>query len=665
MGFTLNTFTLLGLSLAIGIVVDDAIMVLENIVRHREKGLTKVQAAITGAREIAPAAVAATIAILAIFIPVIFMEGIIGKFLFQYGVTLTVAVAISLIEALTIAPMRCSQFLEVGHSTWMGRKMDSLMDWTRLRYARILESCLNWRWSVLLAAFAIFGASLFILPQLKKEFVPSQDQSRFLVRIQTPVGSSMEITDAVFRKAEAIVMDHPALHRYFAAVGGFGGGEVNTGNMFVTMKDRKDRPRNPETGKRITQAEFMAFIRKEFNAIPGVRRAVVQDLSQQGFSAQRGFPVEFSLLGSEWSKLEEYTELLMEEMKKTGLMTDIDTDYQLGQPEVRIFPDRQKAAARGVSVADIGTAINATVGGLRAGQFTRGGKRYDIRIRYTEDFRQNPEDIKKVWVRNNRGEVIRLSDVVRIETKPTLLSITRKDRARAIRIYANVAAGSSQAAAMAKVQNIAKEKLPEGYRIVLSGSAQTFKESFESLIFALILGIFVAYMVLASQYNSFIHPFTVLLALPFSLTGAFLALWISGYSINIFSMIGIVLLMGIVKKNSILLVDFTNERRKHGLPVREALLEACPIRLRPIIMTSIATITAAIPPALGLGPGEETRIPMALVIIGGVALSTLLTLFVVPCAYSLLSRMESHKHEKELKEALIELGELPAEANRP
>lgn len=659
-GFTLNTFTLLGLTLAIGIVVDDAIMVLENIVRYREEGLSRVKAALVGAREITAAAIAATLAILAIFIPVVFMPGIVGKFLFQFGVTMSVAVALSLVEALTIAPMRCSQFLQVGHTTRIGKALDRGFDALSARYQQMLAWTLDHRWKTLGIALLIFSAVFPLAGRVKREFVPSQDQSRFLVRIQTPTGSSLDFTSTVFREAEARVMAHPAVLNYFVAVGGFGGGETDTGNMFITLKEPKDRPVDPALKRRPKQTDLMAWARKELAGIPGARRVVVQDLSQQGFSAQRGFPVEASLLGRDWDTLASLSEKFQDRMKASGLMVDVDTDYRLGQPEVRVVPNRQKAAARGVSMESIGNAVNAMIGGIRIGKFTRGGRRYDVRVRLIDKDRQSPTDIREIWVRNNRGEVIPLSEVVDLKEQPSLVSISRKDRQRAIRVYANVAPGQSQGEALKAMQAIAKDVLPEGYRMVFSGSAATYGESNQGLLFVFLLGLFTAYMVLASQYNSFIHPFTVLLALPFSITGAFLALWIIGNTLNLYSAIGLILLMGIVKKNSILLVDFTTERRKAGLDVTAALLEACPIRLRPIIMTSLSTMAAAIPTALATGAGAETRAPMAQVVIGGVLLSTLLTLFVVPTAYSLLARLESHRHDKDLKEALQELGELPS-----
>ena len=512
---------------------------------------------------------------------------------------------------------------------------------------------------MLFTSLFIFAASLSLVKFLKKEFVPPQDQGNLFVRLQTPAGSSIEFTDNVFREAEKRLSARPEVDHYYSAIGGFGGGDVNTGIVFVTLKEKKDRPVDPIAHHSLSQQELMPLVRKDMAAIPGVFRAVIQDLSLSGFTSKRGFPIEFVLIGSEWDKMGDLSEQLMKKMQDSGTMSDVDSNYLLGQPEVRVIPNREKAAERGVSVSEIGTTINAMIGGLRVGKYTKGGRRYDIRIRLAEGDRRRPTDINKIWVRNNHGEVIRLSDVVDIVERKTLVSVSRVNRERAITMYANVAAGKSQNEAIAELKRIAKETLPDGYHIQFTGSSKTTQESSSALVITFVLGIIVAYMVLGSQYNSFIHPVVVLMALPFSVTGAFAALLLGGKSINLYSMIGLILLMGIVKKNSILLVDFTNERRKDGLGVRDALLDACPIRLRPIIMTSVATIAAAIPTALGLGEGSETRVPMALVIIGGVAVSTLLTLFVVPSFYFFMSRFESTKQEDELKEALRELGEIP------
>ncbi len=649
-GFTLNTFTLLGLSLAIGIVVDDAIMMLENIVRHLEKGESRMKAALLGAREISFAALAATIAIVAIFLPVAFMKGAIGKFFFQFGVTMSVAVALSLLEALTLTPMRCSQFVgATERTTWLGRGIERLFESSRSLYGRSLAFALDHRWKVILLSLVFFFGSFASVKFLKKEFVPAQDMSLFVLRFQAPVGSSFPYTDSKVREIEKILATIPEISRYFVSIGGMGGGEVNSGMAFVSLKPPSQRTR--------TQQQLIDHCRRVLNGIPDLK-VVVQDMSTRGFSGSgRGFPVEFTVRGPNWEKLAEVSQELMKELGKTGLMTDIDTDYQVGMPEVQIFPDREKAALHAVSVNSIGQTVNALIGGVLLGRYPKDGHRYDIRLRLEGEERDRAEAIKKLYVRNNRGELIPLGKVVRIEERPTLQIVSRRDRERAVSIFANVAAGKSQGDALKAVEDISKRVLPPGYRSVASGSAQTFKESFTSLIFALILGLFVSYMVLASQFNSFIDPVTVLMALPFSISGAFMALLISQQSLNIYSMIGLILLMGIVKKNSILLVDFTNQVMERGTSdVRTALIEACPVRLRPIVMTSFATIAGAVPPALALGPGAESRIPMAVAVIGGVIVSTGLTLYVVPCVYSLFAGLgRKYAHQRLTEELLDEV----------
>ncbi|OGS00818.1 MAG: acriflavine resistance protein B [Elusimicrobia bacterium RBG_16_66_12] len=648
LGFTLNSFTLLGLTLSIGIVVDDAIMVLENIVRHVSLGRSRLEGAAIGAREISFAALAATVAILAIFLPVVFMKGIIGKFFFQFGVTISAAVSFSLLEALTLAPMRCSQFLETAsRGNALIRAVDAGFGRLSAAYRRGLAWTLDRRWTVVGLGGLFFILSATSVKKLRKEFVPAQDQGMFLMRMETPVGSSMEFTDGKFKEAEAWLMKNPAVARYYGAVGGFGGGEVNAGMMFVTLKPRRERPKNPD-GSPVGQGQVMADARKALNALPSLR-AFIMDLSQGGFSSSRGFPIEFTVRGPDWDVLTKSAAELKKRLEQSGSVVDVDTDYKTGMPEIRVYPDRAKAYARGVSIQSIGATVNAMIGGVRSGLFTDKGRRYDVRVRAETRDRLAADDIRKLYVRNLRGEMIRLSDVVDIKEQPTLLAITRKDRERSVGVFANVAPGKSQSQVLTDIETLGKEVLPEGYRIVLSGSSQTFKESFQSLMFALVLGVIVAYMVLGAQFNSFVHPFAVLLALPFSFSGAFLALWIFDRSLNINSMIGLLLLMGLVKKNSILLVDFTNRRREDGMGLREALLDACPVRLRPILMTSTATVMAAVPTALGRGAGSEATVPMALAIIGGVTVSTLLTLFVVPAAYSLMAWFESGRPRQEAR----------------
>ncbi len=643
-GFTMNIFTLLGLSLAIGIVVDDAIMVLENIVRHREMGKNKVDAAVDGSREITFAALAATLAIAAIFIPVVYMKGIIGKFFLQFGITITAAVFLSLLEALTLAPMRCSQLLEIGErKTRFGKAFEHGMIKLNELYGKSLVVALRHKWKVLIFSFIFCVVSYMVTaPHLRKEFVPAQDQSMFLAALETPIGSSVYFTSDRFKAVEEYAMKHPCVKRYFCVIGvRMGGmeGEVNAGMLFVTLKDPNKRPFDPKLKRRPTQQDVMDQFRTDINKIPNVK-AIMQDLSTRGFSATRGYPIEFSIRGPSWDKLIEYAQTIQEKMKKNPDFQDVDSDYRAGLTEVRIYPDRDKAFDHAASVGTIARTVNAMIGGERVAKYTRDGRRYDVRVKASDQDRQTIKNINDLWIWNNRGEMVQLVDVVKINERPSLLSITRQGRERAISLYASATTGKSLADAIQTAKKIAENTLPDPYRVVFSGTSQTFKESMQSLIFALIMGIVVAYMILASQFNHIVHPITVLLALPFSLVGAFWALLIANQSLSIFSFIGLLLLMGIVKKNSILLVDFTNQMRNRGMNTYDALITACPIRLRPIIMTSVSTIAAAVPPALALGPGAETRIPMGVSIIGGVLVSTFLTLYVVPAFYLVCDKIE-------------------------
>ncbi len=640
-GFTLNTFTLLGLSLAIGIVVDDAIMVLENIVRHQEMGEDRIEAALNGTRQVTFAALAATLAVVAIFLPVAFMTGVIGKFFFQFGVTMTAAVLISLLEALTLTSMRASQFVEKGsHNTRVGRVANRVFTWLAVVYRRTLGFTLRRPWLMLGGSLLFFVVSIGTMRLVNKEFMPVQDQSTFIVRAQTSIDASLEYTDGRCKEAEKVLLAHPEVRRVYVAVGGFGtGGQSNLFNMFISMKPKGERGINPKVGHELSQQELMGIVRKELKALK--LKASLQDLSQRGFTASRGFPVEFSIQGRDWGKLVDYAKAIEDKLDATDLVTDTDDDYLLGKPEIRVIPDRIKAAERGVSIQSISQTVNAMVGGVVAAQYSSAGHRYDVRVRMTDSEMKQAEQLKQLYVRNNRGELVSLADVVQIKEDVGLAQINRNARERSIKIFANIATGKSQQEALSAARAIAQQVLPSDYHAVFTGGSQAFQESFASLWFVLLLGVVVSYMVLASQFNSFIHPVTVLMALPFSISGAILTLWLFGHSLNIFSFIGLILLMGIVKKNSILLVDFTNQvRARGGVSVRDALLEACPVRLRPILMTSFATIAAALPLALALGPGAELRAPMAMAVIGGVVVSTLLTLLVVPAVYELLSRFE-------------------------
>jgi len=552
--------------------------------------------------------------------------------------------------------MRCSQFVGIEkRTTRFGRGVEWLMNKARDLYARSLAVALNHRLLVIAGALMIFGLSFSAMWYINKEFIPPEDQSRFSVRLKTPVGSALSYSDSKFREVENFLLKRHEVDRFVLQVGGGSPGDSNSGSVLVTMKDRGKRGVDRAMKHELSQQEFMAGCRKQFNQIPDVR-AVIQDLSTRAFNASRGFPVEFIVQGPDWEKLADYTKQVMDELEKSGLVTDLDLNYSIGQPELHIVPDRKKATEFGVSIASISDVVESMIGGVLVGTYEKGGHRNDIRLKLEESKEDPRVKINRLFVRNNRGELTRLSNLVTMEEKKSMVSIWRSNRERSITVYANVKAGESQQKALQTAQDIAKRILPHDYHVTLSGSSQTFAESLRSLVWVLLIGILVAYMVLASQFNSFIDPLSVLMALPFSISGALVALYLANKSINIYSVIGLILLMGIVKKNSILLVDFTNQVRTRGeQSIRQALLIACPIRLRPILMTSVATIAGAIPVALALGPGAESRNPMAIAVIGGVVFSTVLTLYVVPCFYSVMSRFERRKrHAQLLADALEE-----------
>jgi hydrophobe/amphiphile efflux-1 (HAE1) family protein len=624
-GFTLNTFTLLGLSLAVGLVVDDAVMVMENIFRHAEMGKDRVRAASEGTKEITFAALAATAAVIAIFLPVIFMNGVIGKFFLQFGVTLSVAVVLSYFEAITLAPARCAQMLDVSREgrSLVGRLVDRGFAALERGYARALASALRFPKSVLVFATGILAASVFAMTKLPTEFVPSQDQSRLNVRLQTAVGSSLDAAVPILSKADDWIGAQPEVEQTLTTLSG------SQGSIAITLVP---------TDRRASSAlELGARLRKELSKIPGIK-ASVQDPSQQSFGAQKGSPVDFTVRGADWDKLVESAMGLKSQLEASGVVVDLNTDYQVGMPEVQITPDRRRASELGVSMNELGSTVSALVGGTTIGKFEADGRRLDIRARLLASQRSRPEDIGDLRVRATGGDLVPLALLVTTEEKPVLQQITRINRERAISITGNVAPGHSQSEALAKVKELGSA-LPLGYRVVLGGQSTQLEDTTSSLIFALIVGIVVAYMVLASQFNSFIHPITVLTILPLAVCGAVMGLLAVGATLNLFSMIGLLLLMGIVKKNSIMLVEYANQLAEHeGLGAAEAMQRAGPIRLRPILMTTVATMMSAVPPVLGLGPGSETRGPMGAAVLGGLTLSTILSLVVVPAFYVVADR---------------------------
>jgi multidrug efflux pump len=695
LGYTLNFMTLLALSLSVGVVVDDAILVLENIYRRCEHGEKRREASLRGAREITFAALAATLSIAAIFIPVAFMRGSIGLFFRQFGLTVTVAVLLSLIVSLTITPMLCSFFLTVRHMrrpcppAWGGmlggaltllarahwlldrwvleplllRPVDWLMDRLGRVYVVVLRFALRHTWFVVPASLLLAGlALLFVygvnvpLPEVAadwlgtdkvvvkpvgQELVPSEDQNRFICNVICPVGCNIDYVDDMLKKGEDILIglrdketNREVVATMFAAVSIRPGQLISEGILFVRLI--------PADQRKWTQNEVMAEARKKLAEVPGMR-VVVLDLSTQGFTPTRGYPVDFAVQGPDWDTVTKLSEKIKERMIDSGLVTDVNSDYRPGMPEYHVMPDRDLAGEVGLPVQRLAFTLNVAFGGVRSGRFTDLDKRYDVRLRLLEQQRQSPDQLADLYFKTDQSKLVPLSDVTTRQVVSTLPVINRYNHLRKVELTANMAPGVSQGEAIARCYELAHAvrdelELPPTYRIVQLGNAQAMHETLDSMWWALALGFVLAYLILGAQFNSFVHPFTVLLAVPFGVTGALAMLWAAGDTLNLMSMIGMVLLAGLVKKNSIILVDYANQLRAQGRELTEAVLEACPVRLRPILMTSLATMASAVPLALGYGPGAETRAPLARSIIGGIFLSTLVTLVIVPVFYVLFDR---------------------------
>ncbi len=630
LGFTINSITMLALSLCTGLVVDDAIIVLENIYRYGEMGKDAKAAAQEGTNEISFAAIAATLSIVDIFLPVAFISGLIGRFYFQFGVTVSAAVLISLFMALTLTPMLCSRFMRVTKKH--GRLYEMLEQAFRVTeqaYRRTLEKALNHRILFAVGAAVIFFLSLGLFKILGTELVQKEDRDDFLVRLEFPVGISLPEADKKLLACENLVRALPELKSVFALIGSGGGfrQETNKGFMFVQLMSTRERSRSQE--------EIMSYLRREMNRIPGVA-AYVEDVTIIGGGMSgRNAPLQFKIKGPELSVLQELSSKIIAQLRTIPGLVGVGSDMELTKPEVRVFIDRDKAGDLGVDVRSIASAINTLIGGRDISKFKQGGKTYDVKVRLISDQRATLDDINRLLVRTQRGELIRLSNVVQVKEEIGPDLINRYDRQRSTTIYSNLE-GKTLGEAVNATRDIVTKTLPAGYSIEFSGQAETMAETITSIIFVFALTTIITYMVLASQFESFVHPFTIMLAVPLGITGALTTLFITRNTINIMSLIGIIMLLGLVIKNSILLVDYTNVLRATGLNKREALLQAGPVRLRPILMTAISTVAGIMPVALGFGAGGASRAPMGIAVAGGMTTSTLLTLYVVPVVYSLI-----------------------------
>ncbi len=644
-GFTFNNMTMLALSLCIGILIDDAIIVIENIHRHIKNGMKPMEAASFAASEIGLAVMATTLAIVAIFLPVAFMKGIVGRFFLQFALTVVFAVMVSLLVAFTLTPMLSSRFLKpydeeeekkkrtrYKYISGISDRIDNIYNKTEDLYKKLLIFALEHKAKVILLATGIFILSLLITRFIGKEFIPPEDQGRFIIRLQAPINYSIDEADRMFRKAEDIVKSMPEVKTVFYAQGSGLTAEINKASMFVGLTPKKERKR--------TQQEIMKDIRKRFKDITGLK-GTAEDVSLIG-GGIRQVPIQFSIQGRDLSALEEYSKQIISEFSKLQGIVDIDTTLEAAKPEVRVFINRDKAAELGVDIATVAEAISFLISGefdIAKYKDETKGRRYDVRARLYPENRASPNDIGRIYVKSKDGRLIELSNIVSLQEAGGSSIINRVDRQRAVILFANLE-GKPLGQAKEELNAIAEKILPTGFSTSYKGMADVMEESFFYLIFALVLGVIMAYMILASQFESFIHPITILISMPLSFIGAFGALLITGNTINIFSLIGLILLMGLVKKNAILLVDYTNTLRARGMGRKEALIEAGPVRLKPILMTTFAMIFGMMPIAIGIGEGAETRAPMAIATIGGLISSLFLTLIVVPAIYDVFDSIQ-------------------------
>jgi len=630
-GFSLNNMTTLALALSVGVVIDDAIVVLENIFRHQEEGADPLEAAMEGTKEIALAAMAATFSIAAVFLPVAYMKGMIGQFLFEFGVSVAVAILVSLFVALTLTPMLCSRMLRVRKKH--GRLysfLESSFEALESAYSRSLGHVLRHKaLTLFLAAGVLAAAIVLLIPRIGMEFAPAEDMSMFMLQVEGPVGISLPAMDRAMQKVERVVFAQPEILSGFSAIDIEGRGEVNRGIMFCRMLKPSER--------QASQKEVVSRLRKELQAVDGVRARVVE-FSFYNFSSEGSdWDLAFSIRGPDLRELNRIGNRLIERLEKTPGFVDVDTNLDLAQPQLHVRVDREKAHDLGLDAASVFSTVYAMMAGRKIGSYTTGGKRYDVRIKMLPQQATNPADIGALMIRNPAGKMIRLDSIVTLSTGAGPIAINRSNRQRSLLLTANLE-GLAQDEGIEIVKKMLEDELPEGYHARPSGQAEALASSRDSLLFAMGLAVLIVYMLLASQFDSFVHPFTIMLALPPAMAGALLALWLSGATLNIMSVIGIILLFGLVTKNSILLVDLTIQRQAGGLAPEEALAEACPIRLRPILMTAVSMIFGVLPVALSLGEGGEARAPMAIATAGGMLSSTLLTLYVVPCVYGLLEK---------------------------
>lgn len=645
MDYSINVLTLLAIVLATGLVVDDGIVVTENIFKKLEKGLSPKQAAIEGTREIYAAVIITSLTLAAVFMPVIFLEGFVGRLFREFGVVIAGAVLISAFVSLTLTPMLNAKLVRKDHNKrskfyiWSEPFFVGLDAWFKNSVTAFLKK----RWWALVILAVSTGSIFYFGSQLKSELSPLEDRNWLRMLVTMPEGTSFESTDAMMDRISNFVGDsveEKEVCLTVTAPGFAGSGAVNTGFVRLALSQSEDRKRS--------QAEIANYITKNLSQFPDGKVFVIQEQSISSGGGPKGAqPIQFVLQTNSFEKLREKLPKFLELANKNPVFQEksVDANLKFNKPELIIEIDRDKATTIGVSIADVAQTIQLALSGQRFGYYIKGDKQYQVIGQVDRENRDDPSDIKDLFVRNKNGEMIKLDNVIHIEERSSPPQLYHYNRYQSATIQAGLAPGKTIGDGIAAMNEIAAQVLDDSFTTSLTGASRDFQESSSNILFAFGLALALIYLLLAAQFESFVEPFIIMLTVPMALSGALFSLWYFNETLNIFSQIGMIMLIGLVTKNGILIIEFANQLRKKGLDVREALIEASTARLRPILMTSLATILGALPIAMALGAGSKSRMGMGIVIIGGLLLSMVLTLFVIPAIYSYFVKDKKHDQD--------------------
>ncbi|MBS1576743.1 MAG: efflux RND transporter permease subunit, partial [Bacteroidetes bacterium] len=638
MGYTINVLSLLAIVLATGLVVDDGIVVTENIYKKMERGMNKWQAAVEGSKEIYFAVIATSITLAVVFLPIIFLQGFVGSLFREFGIVVAGAVLISAFVSLTLTPVLNVKLTRKGgvhkHS-WFYTKTEPFFRAMENGYQAALKKFMKVRWVAFIIIAACAAIIYFIGGKLQSELAPMEDRSQFRLSVIGPEGTSFDAMDKYIDKLSDLMVDSVPEKEIVLTVtspGFSGSGNANTGFVRVTLVDPNKRER--------TQEQIVNMVNRNLPRFNEGRAFAIQE---QTISVNRrgGQPVQFVIQNNNFDKLTQVLPKFLEEANKSNVLQQVDVDLKFNKPELRVQIDRIKAAELGVSVNDISETLQLAYSNRRLGYFTKEGKQYQVMGQVARNDRDDPNDMKTLFVRNSRGDMISLDNLVKIEESNTPPTIYHFNRYKSATISAGLQPGKTIGDGIKEMERIANKLLDDTFATSLSGSSRDFAESSSNTSFAFLLALGLIFLILAAQFESFVDPFIIMVTVPLAIAGAVLSLWLFGHTLNIFSQIGMIMLIGLVTKNGILIVEFANQNRLKGMKRTEAAIYSATQRLRPILMTSLAMSLGALPLALSLGAAATSRIPLGIVIVGGIMFSLVLTLFVIPAMYSYLS--SAHK----------------------